>query len=589
MSDTPDETAENAEPVGFELFREPAYDDDELPGKAAGAAKPQEQPVREPRILVVGGAKGGVGKSLFSANLGVYLATIGRQAVVVDADAGGACSHAFLGVPHPGGSFPYVPPEPSFLSLAEAAEIDEARNERPDGEVNSYGNERDSEAPEEFTAPEHRDPLKPVDVPIPGLKLLHGGIDEAPRGGELGRLDALMGEVAQLDADFVVLDLGSGVRPELLDAFRSAHVALFVITPEPTAVEGMYRFVRSLFMRHLWNREELSGEVASGLLREALAALGHHAPPPLDLRRYFEPFADAGRPGAAGLVRLINAAMGEFRFPFAVNQTRLRVDLELGERIESAARRRLGLRLEYVGYVDDDDTVANCLRNWRPLLVESPGNKASRSIEKIARRLMAIDSGKARRGALPSVPPNTHHDLLEVERGATDEEIRRAYKRTREVYGSRSLCCYGLIDEKGLGLLRARLEEAHDVLLDPARRRPYELSVFPEEVAPEEQEQDEAVAGPMPPAPVITPETHFTGALLRAVRESQGISLKHISTTTKIGVAYLEALEGDDYAMLPAQVYVRGFVTELAKCLKLDPEHVSRTYIRRYRRHFEDA
>ena len=34
---------------------------------------------------------------------------------------------------------------------------------------------------------------------------------------------------------------------------------------------------------------------------------------------------------------------------------------------------------------------------------------------------------------------------------------------------------------------------------------------------------------------------------------------------------------------MPAAVYVRGFVTEFAKCLKLDPDQVSQSYLRRYK------
>jgi hypothetical protein len=35
---------------------------------------------------------------------------------------------------------------------------------------------------------------------------------------------------------------------------------------------------------------------------------------------------------------------------------------------------------------------------------------------------------------------------------------------------------------------------------------------------------------------------------------------------------------------LPALVYVRGFVTEVAKCLRLDPVQVAHTYVRRVKR-----
>jgi flagellar biosynthesis protein FlhG len=185
------------------------------------------------------------------------------------------------------------------------------------------------------------------------------------------------------------------------------------------------------------------------------------------------------------------------------------------------------------------------------------------------------------------VPPDSHHDLLEVERGATDEEVRRAWKRAKEVYADDALCRHGLFDHEGLEAVRARLEEAYDVLLDPARRRPYELSIFPAEAEPEER-VSEPRDEPLPPAPVITPDTEFTGPLIRAVRESLGLTIRQISDTTKIGSNYVEGIEADDFAALPAQVYVRGFVAEIAKTLRLDHEQVSRSYLKRLRRWVED-
>jgi flagellar biosynthesis protein FlhG len=148
---------------------------------------------------------------------------------------------------------------------------------------------------------------------------------------------------------------------------------------------------------------------------------------------------------------------------------------------------------------------------------------------------------------------------------------------------------FGLFDEAGLEAARTRIDEAYDVLLDPARRRPYEISVFPE--APEtkaETEQEQVPTGELPPAPSITPDTEFSGALLRAVRESQGTSLQQISERTKVGINYLRCIEEDEFETLPAAVYVRGFVTEVAKCLRLDSEQVSQSYLRRYKVHMEE-
>ena len=47
----------------------------------------------------------------------------------------------------------------------------------------------------------------------------------------------------------------------------------------------------------------------------------------------------------------------------------------------------------------------------------------------------------------------------------------------------------------------------------------------------------------------------------------------------KISKNYLNALEGDDVGRLPANVFVRGFVIQYAKALKLEHEKVANAYM----------
>jgi len=53
------------------------------------------------RVIAVGGGKGGVGKTVLSASLGVGLAALGKQVVMVDADLGGANLHTCMGIIEP--------------------------------------------------------------------------------------------------------------------------------------------------------------------------------------------------------------------------------------------------------------------------------------------------------------------------------------------------------------------------------------------------------------------------------------------------------------------------------------------------------
>ena len=72
------------------------------------------------------------------------------------------------------------------------------------------------------------------------------------------------------------------------------------------------------------------------------------------------------------------------------------------------------------------------------------------------------------------------------------------------------------------------------------------------------------------------------GGKLRQARERRGISLRQIATSTKIGVAALEALERNDISKLPGGIFSRGFVRSYAVEVGLDPEETVREFIERF-------
>ncbi len=511
-----------------------------------------------PTTIAILGAKGGVGTSSVSANLAIYLATIGKRVLAVDADPAGSDLSAALGV-EPRVA-PYIAPAPAFGDQVE----------------NLFaGTELDAEMVNTL-------PLRdPVQGPVPGLHLIDGGLSEPYRGSaRRSSLRELQSRLAKQDADFAVVDMGSTATDAAVRFWCNAAHRLAVTMPEPNAVTGLYRLVRKAFAHvavdNVKDKEDRS------MLRDAFAKAGQ-TPIPADITTLVQRESPA-------LGHTLRHWMGSLDFAFIVNQARLRADFDLGDQISVAVRRRFGVHVKYLGYVEHDDAVRTASRKRRPLLLESPGSRASRNVEKIVRRLFAAQDTRQDRMPWRDVPANSHYDVLEVERGATDEEIRRAHKRMCAVFDRDNIVTFGLFDQEGLEAARARIDEAYDVLLDPARRRPYEISVFPD--APDAEAKAKAKdttipPGELPPAPAITPDTEFSGALLRAVRESQGTGLEQISKRTKVGTNYLRYIEDDDFDELPAAVYVRGFVTEVAKCLRLDPEQVSQSYLRRYRAHHE--
>jgi flagellar biosynthesis protein FlhG len=494
------------------------------------------------RLLAVGGGRGGVGKSLVAQNLAVYFAQLGKTVTLVDCDATGANLHSQFGL----------------SALAHEVPMDSTE-----------------------------DVVKAlVPTSVPGLSILPGPHDaiEPPLQLRAGRKSRFLARLRAIPADVLVVDVGPGQSHLALDLMLAADFAVCVTVPEPPAIEATYRFVRAAYRRRL-RRALVKDRFRLSLVDRAIKEIGR-LPAPLELIR-------ALSKSDRTLADLAWAEAHQMHLYLAVNQTRVRTDLELASQMSTLCRRHYGIMLDELGWVEHDDTVWLAVRRRKPLLVDSPTSKAARNMERIARRVVALTAAKGELREAPPPPPldtPDHYAVLGCGRSSNDEEVRRAYKRQREIYAPGGLATASLLEDRELEAAQARIDEAHDTLLDPVRRRAYDLSMFPGE---DEPAQSQAVPRPALAAEQlmlqselareIGPDTEFTGALLRKVRESQGIELGEISSRTKISKQHLVALEEETYENLPAIVYVRGFVTELAKYLRLDPAQVQRTYLRRMR------
>lgn len=292
-----------------------------------------------PRLVAVGGGKGGVGKTLVAANLAAALAQAGRRVVAVDTDLEGANLHTVLGVGAP------------RASLAD------------------YVAKRE---------PDLRKLL--VDTPIPGLRLIAGthGHLGAPQPRSFRRV-ALLGELRKLPADFVLVDLGAGTHPSVMDYFLVGDDGILVLTPEPTSVENAYSFLRAAFYRRL--RLAMTSESARKLVNQAMDQGNERGiRTPLDLLR--EVRAIAPEEG----LRLTAAIQG-FRPRIVVNSVRSAEDVRLGFAVRSVCRKYFGIAADYVGYVNHDDAVTQAIRQRRPVVMTHPHSDAAVYLTRIARKL----------------------------------------------------------------------------------------------------------------------------------------------------------------------------------------------------------
>jgi len=61
---------------------------------------------------------------------------------------------------------------------------------------------------------------------------------------------------------------------------------------------------------------------------------------------------------------------------------------------------------------------------------------------------------------------------------------------------------------------------------------------------------------------------------LAAIRGSRGISLRQIADATRIGVYYLQAIEGRELDKLPPGIYSRSYIRQYARAIDYDEEEL---------------
>ena len=167
------------------------------------------QPYKQ--IWAIGGGKGGVGKTLITANFAITLAKAGATVTLVDLDLGGANLHTCLGVEQTAHTLTdlFSPDVKNFAQLASPTNI-------------------------------------------PNLSLISGAQDSLNVANlPHAQKQKLLNKLKQLPSDYIILDLGAGTSYNTLDFFLAADVGILVVLPEPTSIENAYRFIKSAFYRKL--------------------------------------------------------------------------------------------------------------------------------------------------------------------------------------------------------------------------------------------------------------------------------------------------------------------------------------------------
>lgn len=207
-----------------------------------------------------------------------------------------------------------------------------------------------------------------------------------------------------------------------------------------------------------------------------------------------------------------------------------------------------------------------------------------------------------------------YYEILEVPTDATQEEIQRGYIRAKNAYSQDSVALYSLMTKEECASILQMIEEAYSIISDPDKRERYNKArgIGNDEASKKNNKQKSAAPTTKEPDKTISTQTQhnvtkivakqkysldyavdpevekeiesaneFTGDFLKKIREYKNVDVPRMAEMTKVSKTYIRFIEDEEFSKLPAPVYVRGFVFQYAKCLKLNPDLVANSFLKR--------
>lgn len=305
-------------------------------------------------ILAVGGAKGGVGKSVLATNLAVGLSLLGQRVVLADLDLGGADAHLLLGV--------------KTLSA----------------DWNDFLEKKTLEVDKIL-----------VPTPFEGLSLI-GGNSSKLGSANLTYLQKMkmVRHLKTLECDYIIVDLGGDTSYNMLDFFLIADQKIVVTSAEPTSFLDTYNFVKVSFYRFLdrFFTEHPGLKDLCPQIREF--SLSKNGGPTLE-----SIFQKVRATDLSAYIKL-KLNIEEFHLSIVTNMVETRKDIGIAESMQRLLKKKCFLDVGVLGTIPFDAAVRKAARRFTPFIVDNPRCKASNVLNQMLAGILLLREPQSIRAEL---------------------------------------------------------------------------------------------------------------------------------------------------------------------------------------------
>ena len=293
------------------------------------------------QIIPVASGKGGVGKSLLSANLAIALGQQGKKVVLADLDLGASNLHLVIGQ------------KPGAASLGswftEKSDFKDIIQQTDYQNVSFIAG--DSQIPD-LTSLKHVQKVR------------------------------LIRNLKNIDTDYIILDLGAGTHQFILDMFLLSPQGIVVSAPAVTATLNGYLFLKNATFRLLYTtfkRGTPGRAYLDNLKKDSATMQKLYIPNLIQFLANCDP----------SNTQIFISRMQQFRPRLVMNMIEDPKDADRAQRIKSSCNQYLGLEIEYLGLMYRDMMQDKALASQLPVVVYKPQSVLGQAIYRIADKIIS--------------------------------------------------------------------------------------------------------------------------------------------------------------------------------------------------------
>ena len=296
------------------------------------------------QIIPIASGKGGVGKSLLSANLAITLGQAGKKVILADLDLGASNLHLVIGQSSPKrGIGTYLTGQSSFEEIIKPTDYENVSFIAGDSE-------------------------------IPGLSSI-----------KTAQKKALIKKFQSLDCDYLIIDLGAGTHLTILDLFLLSPQGIVVTAPTVTAILNGYLFLKNAVFRLMatsFKKNSKASQLIEKLRQESNSLQKLYIPKLIETIRQVD---------EESAVNFENK-MKQFHPRLVMNMIDEPKDADKALKIRRSCQQYLGLDVESLGIMYRDSLQDKALSSRLPVVVYKPNSIISQGIYRIAEKVLQSET-----------------------------------------------------------------------------------------------------------------------------------------------------------------------------------------------------